>query len=119
MVAAHQKQTDVTVPCSFCGGKGTDPFGILSWRSTCHVCGGKGVVHVPASHVPCPHCEGTGAIKTFSCMVCKGYGFIAGPPEPNVVCPTCHGNGDDISISALACLICQGHGRLSVQGLVP
>ena len=30
------------VTCSFCGGKGTDPFGILSWVSTCVVCGGRG-----------------------------------------------------------------------------
>ena len=36
------------VACAFCGGRGKDPFGIMSWLSTCCVCGGTGVVQVGA-----------------------------------------------------------------------
>jgi hypothetical protein len=32
----------VDVTCSFCGGKGKDPFGFMSWLSTCTVCPGLG-----------------------------------------------------------------------------
>ena len=42
-----------TVTCSFCGGKGKDPFDIMSSLSTCCVCKGKGVVKVQAQAV-CP-----------------------------------------------------------------
>ena len=69
------------VTCSFCGGHGTDPFGIMSWLSTCCVCGGRGVVQVPASHRRCAHCQGTGAIKTFTCTVCRGTGYVPVTPR--------------------------------------
>jgi len=97
------------VPCSFCSGAGTDPFGIMSWRSTCVVCGGRGVVRVPVSHRRCAHCRGTGAIKTFTCTVCHGTGLVPEISGPLKVCPECRGTGDDAS-SALACLTCRGRG---------
>jgi len=99
----------VEVTCSFCGGKGKDPFGIMSWLSTCCVCGGRGVVQVPALHGRCAHCRGTGAVKTFTCTVCRGTGFVPLIPGPRQACPECRGTGDDAS-SALACLTCRGRG---------
>jgi DnaJ-class molecular chaperone len=101
------------VTCSFCGGQGTDPFGIMSWLSTCVVCGGRGTVLVPVSRRRCAHCQGTGAIKTFTCSVCHGTGFVPELPGPIKVCPECRGTGTDASISALACQTCRGRGVVS------
>ena len=99
----------VEVTCSFCGGKGKDPFGIMSWLSTCCVCGGRGVVKVPALHGRCAHCRGTGAVKTFTCTVCRGTGLVPVIPGPLPACPECRGTGAEAS-SALACLTCRGWG---------
>lgn len=98
------------VTCSFCSGTGKDPFGIMSWDSTCCVCGGKGVVLVRSPYTRCPHCEGTGAVKTFACTACMGKGFVPLPPGPTEVCPECQGSGDDGSAPALPCLTCRGRG---------
>lgn len=98
------------VACSFCSGKGTDPFGILSWRSRCVVCGGRGVVLLPVSRRRCAHCRGTGAIKRFTCTICQGTGFVPELPGPLKRCPECRGTGDDASFSALACRTCRGRG---------
>jgi len=98
------------VTCSFCGGNGKDPFGIMSWLSTCVVCGGRGVVLVPVSRRRCAHCRGTGAIKTFTCTVCHGTGYVPEYPGPLKVCPECQGTGDDASLPALACQTCRGRG---------
>ena len=103
----------VEVTCSFCGGRGTDPFGIMSWLSTCSVCSGRGMVQVPASHRRCAHCRGTGAIKTFTCTVCRGTGYVPVIPGPSLPCQECRGSGDDFADSALACMTCRG------RGLVP
>ncbi len=84
------KMAEVT--CSFCRGHGTDPFGIMSWHSTCCVCGGRGVVQVPASRRRCAHCRGTGAIKTFTCTVCRGRRLcIRRSPAP---CKTARSAGE-------------------------
>jgi DnaJ-class molecular chaperone len=97
------------VPCAFCGGQGKDPFGIMSWLSTCCVCGGRGVVQVRAPFRRCAYCRGTGAIKTFTCTVCRGTGYVTLVPGPLLTCPECRGQGEDAS-SALACLACRGRG---------
>ena len=83
------------VRCSFCSGTGKDPFGIMSWMSNCPVCLGKGVVRVKAPYRPCPHCRGTGAVKTFTCGVCRGTGYVPWPAGPTQVSPECGGTGDD------------------------
>ncbi|MFH2119316.1 MAG: hypothetical protein ABIJ25_02840 [Pseudomonadota bacterium] len=101
------------VQCSFCRGSGKDPFGIMSYLSTCCVCAGKGVVRVTAPYRPCPHCRGTGAVKTFTCTVCRGTGYVPQTAGPSVVCPECRGTGDDTGAPAMDCLKCRG------LGLVP
>jgi DnaJ-class molecular chaperone len=110
MPASSSKSNLVEVTCAFCRGTGLDPFGIMSWLSTCCVCGGKGVVKVAVSHVPCAHCRGSGAVKTFTCTVCGGKGVVALPDIPVDVCPECRGTGDDASASAMECLKCRGRG---------
>ena len=98
------------VTCSFCGGTGKDPFGIMSSLSGCCVCGGKGVVQIQTPYVRCAHCQGTGAVKTLTCTVCGGKGFVPASSGPTIVCPECHGTGDDASAPAMACLKCRGRG---------
>jgi DnaJ-class molecular chaperone len=98
------------ITCSFCRGTGKDPFGIMSWQSVCAVCGGKGVIDVPKPYRACPHCDGTGAVKTFTCTSCKGKGYVPVPSSPIVNCPECRGSGDDASNSSLDCLKCRGKG---------
>lgn len=104
------------VVCSFCGGRGRDPFGIMSWLSTCCVCGGRGMVRVRAPSRPCAHCGGTGAIKTFTCTVCGGRGFLPDPVGPATWCPECRGTGDDAGAPAMACLTCRGQGWVPLKG---
>lgn len=100
--------------CSFCGGTGKDPFGIMSWLSTCCVCGGKGVVLMRTPYTRCAHCNGTGAVKTFTCTACMGRGFVTVPAGKTVVCDSCGGSGDDSSAPAMACLKCRGRGFVPV-----
>ena len=101
------------IPCSFCGGMGKDRFGVMSWISTCCVCAGKGVIHVPAPHARCAHCKGTGAVKRLTCTVCRGAGYVPQPAGSTVACPDCRGTGDDTGAPAMDCLKCRG------LGLVP
>ncbi len=51
MVTEHRGE--IAVQCSFCGGSGRDPFGIMSLLSTCCVCGGRGFVRVPEPYMRC------------------------------------------------------------------
>ena len=101
------------IRCAFCGGRGKDPFDIMSSLSTCCVCGGSGKVRVPSPYMPCAHCRGTGSIKTFSCTTCGGKGSVSRPTEPLIRCPVCRGTGDDSSAPALACLKCRGRGYVT------
>lgn len=112
-VAEDGKRAQVI--CSFCAGKGKDPFGIMSSLSACSVCGGRGAVEVRAPYTPCAHCEGTGAVKRLTCTVCRGTGFVPAPTAPTIVCPKCKGAGDDASAPAMACLRCRGRGRVSAE----
>jgi len=104
-----------TVSCAFCHGSGRDPFGIMSWLSTCCVCKGRGIVQVQAPHARCAHCGGTGAVKRLTCTVCGGKGLVPLPAGPTVVCPQCQGTGDDASAPAMPCLKCRGRAWLPVE----
>ena len=108
MLTEHTRTVEVA--CSFCGGSGKDPFGIMSHLSDCCVCGGSGLVLVKEPCARCAHCRGSGAVKTLTCTVCGGKGFVPAPPARRRVCPECRGSGDDGSAPALACLRCHGRG---------
>jgi DnaJ-class molecular chaperone len=104
VVHTHESHT-----CTFCHGRGIDPFDAMSDRSVCGSCSGKGTVMVPTPHVPCAFCSGTGAHKTYRCLVCRGSGVIAAPVGPTQACPDCEGKAFEAS-SGMACLTCKGHG---------
>ncbi len=103
------------VPCSFCEGKGKDPFDIMSSLSICCVCGGRRVVQVRMPYTRCSHCRGTGAIKTLTCTVCHGKGFVTALAGPTTVCPECKGTGDDSSAPSMDCLKCRGRGWIPIR----
>lgn len=104
-----------TVRCSFCSGSGKDPFGIMSELSTCCVCSGRGIVQVHEPYVPCVHCNGSGAVKTLTCTVCAGKGFIPELIGLTVKCEACNGTGDDHGAPAMACLYCHGRGLVKAK----
>ena len=51
------------VTCTFCYGKGTHPFGIMSWLPTGCVCKGSGIVHAQASQESYAHNRNAGLSK--------------------------------------------------------
>lgn len=104
----QRRMTQIT--CAFCGGSGRDPFGVMSWLSKCCVCGGKGVAEIEAPYRSCPHCNGSGAVKTLTCTTCGGKGNVTLPSGSIATCPLCKGSGDDGSCPAMACIRCHGKG---------
>jgi hypothetical protein len=108
----------VEVICAFCGGKGKDPFGILSALATCQVCGGSGRRTLWLPTAPCPFCSGTGVHpgSRNTCTTCGGVGTVE-IPDDAVTCPCCGGTGwaaDDANYiwpdSPLSCGCCRGKG---------
>lgn len=97
------------VTCAFCNGKGIDPFGILSSRSICQVCLGKGKVYIKPPYIECAFCGGTGVYpdKRLTCTVCGGKGVVT-VPEDAKECPDCLGTGQ--APDGLPCLLCRGKG---------
>jgi DnaJ-class molecular chaperone len=106
------------VTCAFCGGKGRDPFGIMSPLATCQVCNGIGrrTLHQPTA--PCAFCRGTGVHprSRLTCTTCSGVGTVE-VTAGAVTCPCCDGSGRAAHYadyiwpdSPLACLWCGGKG---------
>jgi len=110
-----ETQNSVEVRCAFCRGSGRDPFGIMSWLSACCVCLGKGHVTVQTPYDHCAHCDGTGAVNTLTCTVCRGKGVLPAIDGPTELCPKCKGTGDDRSAPAMDCLKCRGRGRIPAE----
>ncbi len=108
----------VGVTCGFCGGKGRDPFGIMSPLSTCVVCGGRRQRTLRQPFIDCPYCRGTGVhpFTRLTCIICDGVGKVEIPANA-VPCPRCGGSGraaDDPSYlwrdSHFYCTHCGGKG---------
>jgi DnaJ-class molecular chaperone len=113
MPVISQERKVVSITCAFCRGSGNDPFGIMSYLSTCCVCGGRGIVTTSSPYSRCAHCSGTGAVKTLTCTACMGKGVLPITTEDTRICPVCCGSGDDPSASAMYCLCCRGRGYVS------
>jgi DnaJ-class molecular chaperone len=101
------------IPCAFCHGQGTDPYGLLSDRSICSACSGRRVVKVVVHHVGCAYCKGSGSYKTYRCPVCEGSGVMPALQGPTKTCPSCDGDACESS-NGLVCLTCRGRGVLPV-----
>ncbi len=115
MPGISQGRKLVSITCAFCRGSGNDPFGIMSYLSTCCVCGGRGIVTTSSPYSRCAHCSGTGAVKTLTCTACMGKGVLPIITEDTRICPVCCGSGDDQSASAMYCLRCRGRGYVSLK----
>lgn len=96
--------------CAFCRGTGKDPFELLSSRSLCQVCGGKGVVTVRTPAFKCAYCGGTGIHpqRRMVCTVCQGKGAVS-ILKPVETCQACGGRGF-MPTQYLPCLTCGGKG---------
>jgi DnaJ-class molecular chaperone len=101
---------EITLECSFCRGRGIDPFRLLSPLSTCQVCWGEGRVKVHKPAIECAYCGGTGIHlhRRLTCTVCGGKG-MADIREPAETCPECRGRGI-VAGEYLPCLRCRGKG---------
>jgi len=106
------------VICAFCGGKGRDPFEIMSPLATCQVCGGCGRHSLRPPVAPCAFCQGTGVYPQLrnACTACHGVGQVEIPADA-VACPCCGGSGRAADYvwpdSPLSCGCCQGKGVVS------
>ncbi|MEI7828700.1 MAG: hypothetical protein WCI31_02960 [Prolixibacteraceae bacterium] len=97
------------IKCTFCGGKGKDPFDLLSPISECLVCKGSGMVEVDEPLKKCVFCSGTGKNPLgarVSCIVCSGKGYVN--CGDLLQCIKCKGTGK--SSDGLPCSICGGKG---------
>jgi len=99
------------IRCSFCRGKGLDPFGLLAPGSKCQVCNGLGDLYVLKPYIKCAYCKGTGVEPYIrnTCLSCKGRGVISQHKGDYLLCGTCHGCGMDHE-TGLTCLSCKGCG---------
>ena len=113
----------VEVKCAFCGGKGLDPFGIMSPLAECQVCEGEGTVKLAEPVVKCAFCHGTGVHPNsrMTCTVCDGVGTVEVQKNAST-CPHCHGTGRtadckdcDFPQSIFPCQHCKGTGVMVEQ----
>ena len=118
--AAAERRETVDVICAFCGGKGRDPFDIMSPLATCQVCGGPGhhALHQPIA--TCAFCQGTGVHpgSRNTCTTCRGIGMVEVAADA-ITCPCCGGSGraaDDFwPDSPLSCGCCGGKGVVAPE----
>jgi len=110
MKILEEKEDKILMDCTFCKGKGLDPFGIMSYRSKCYACNGEKKKWVKKPIKKCPCCKGTGVSLGTSrnyCIVCHGMGVVS-ISENAIVCPKCKGTGFDAS--SCYCMKCKGAG---------
>ena len=116
---AGPKRPTTNVLCAFCGGKGLDPFGIMSPLATCQVCGAAGRRTLSPPTRPCAFCRGTGVYpgSRLTCTTCGGVGTVQVPADA-VTCPCCGGSGRAADYiwpdSPLSCSCCYGKGVVAV-----
>lgn len=108
----RQRKGHKEIDCSFCKGKGTDPFGILSPQSSCPVCNGRCRIMVETPLQKCAFCDSSGAhpYTRMTCSACLGKGVIT-MPKPVRKCPECSGSGTDTH-HRMPCSLCRGAGVL-------
>lgn len=116
MTVLREERTRLLVRCAFCGGRGEDPFGVMSRLSTCYVCGGKRELWISKPVRECPVCGGTGVSPVGArnhCAACGGTGVVH-VEEPSQICPKCGGTGWCPSVP-LYCNLCKGKGAIPIE----
>lgn len=105
----------IRIVCGFCEGQGIDPFGVMSSRSKCQVCSGRGTVTVREPARECAFCAGSGIHQDqrIPCIVCRGKGMVT-VKEGAEECPHCQGIGMAPS-ETLPCKVCGGKGVVVVK----
>jgi DnaJ-class molecular chaperone len=100
-----------TTDCAFCKGSGLDPFQLLSKKSFCQVCNGKGTTQINEPAIKCIYCKGTGVYphSRLSCTVCGGKGMVS--TDNFITCSDCNGTGREFN-SDMPCLTCKGIGYI-------
>lgn len=92
-VAAHEE-------CDICHGSGAKPG---TSATTCHTCGGSGVVHVRQAifqlQQTCPTCHGTGKEIKEPCVKCHGAGVVKSRKTLKVNIPAGIDDGQQIRLS--------------------
>jgi DnaJ-class molecular chaperone len=115
---ARGQTTEVT--CAFCGGKGLDPFGIMSPLAECQVCDGAGHVELTEPTAGCAFCRGSGIYPNsrLTCISCDGVGMVEIPADA-IACPHCGGSGRTADCkdcpfpdSVFPCQHCKGTGYM-------
>jgi len=107
--------------CAFCGGRGKDPFELLSKLSNCQVCGGRGKVDVAPPAIECAFCGGTGIHRDqrLTCVVCGGKGMVTiEKGSETETCPDCGGKGV-VKGDYLPCVGCGGTGVIARAAPAP
>lgn len=115
-LARHRAVEVETVSCAFCSGSGRDPFDLLSDKSRCAVCGGRGTLVIRHPTRRCAFCRGSGIFprSRLTCTVCGGAGLVT-VLEPRRVCSECGGAGR-MPGRFLPCSLCGGKGFLALSG---
>ena len=112
----------IDVSCAFCGGKGIDPFDIMSAMSACQVCSGRGSRRLRPPTASCAFCRGTGVHpgSRLTCTTCKGIGTVETPSDA-VDCPDCNGMGHVVRHGVHgpdtlhSCTTCSGKGVVAPE----
>jgi DnaJ-class molecular chaperone len=99
--------------CAYCGGRGLDPFGVMSMLSVCTACNGLGSYELSGPTGTCAFCHGTGVSPStarYPCLACHGRGrsLLSGATNR---CPGCMGSGST-SNRVWYCNLCQGLGLI-------
>lgn len=88
------------IPCTACGGKGTQQTG---GARVCPQCGGTGQQDMQKGFMrfssPCPGCGGTGKIQGQPCQVCRGQGRMQQSETINVRIPAGVQTGSKVRIA--------------------
>ncbi|MFA5073539.1 MAG: molecular chaperone DnaJ [Nitrospirota bacterium] len=97
-------QVDVRrdVPCTICGGTGSQAG---SSSVSCPTCKGKGTVAQGRGFMhfsqTCPTCHGTGTMNPNPCRTCNGKGIISKSDKINVKIPPGVDNGSRIRVAGM------------------
>ncbi len=116
MRVIREERDRIRVECAFCHGTGKDPFGVMSWLSTCYACLGQKSLWVPKPLRQCSYCQGTGVSPIGGrnyCIVCHGSGMVS-IHEPAMECPACHGSAQR-GAAGFYCWPCRGKGVVASQ----